>query len=205
MLRYWTVTSYVTKKIASNVTNIVQPVNYNRAGSSAPASNIVRRIHTAHTMDDHNVNEPTTSTEQGTDSADKYLTNGLKRSPLQSKGEEAATKNLLDRLTTVRSHEVLQIRDGTNDSCPKCRGAKQRSSRRSFRKVTLFTLSHGSPTIAVEDWYCISCAMWVHFRGESDAIFPVTKSSAYTTELLYAWVHIVCFQGLSFRSAYMNT
>jgi len=45
----------------------------------------------------------------------------------------------------------------------------------------------------------------VYYSGKWHAIFPVRKKSAFTVELLYVWVHIVCYQGQSFRNAYMTT
>jgi len=149
-----------------------------------------------------NVNEPAPSTSE---TQSTYTTNVQARSPLMCRGEAYATKLLIDDMGRGDGNELVTICELSRLSCPKCETARIPTVSTRLREVTLFTLANGSPTILVEDWRCPSCEDWIMFTGEAQAIFPATKTTAYTTELLYSWVHSVCLLGNSFRNAYMST
>lgn len=86
-----------------------------------------------------------------------------------------------------------------------CDGVRVRSSKDIPRKVTLYTLNHDDVTVVVRDWIFDKCGQLNVYRGTSHGIYPSEVGIAYTTELMYWWVHDMCMSTKSFRSVYGTT
>lgn len=135
-----------------------------------------------------------------------YFTNKMKRPLLPCTSEVKASEVVSDKLKSLRTGQMLVFSDSRCTTCTGCSSTMGDGGHRIMhRKITLFTVAFGSPSIIVRDWTCSKCNTLNLFEGSRTGIYPVAKYSAFTTEILYQWVVMVCFRSISFREAYETT
>lgn len=131
-----------------------------------------------------------------------YVTNKARRTLLMCSRELRDTRSVASKLQQCVS-ECALLRDRSTSTCVFCGTLRGNVGHHEYqRSMTLFTAMQGAPTVVVTDWKCYHCGTLNLFKGEDGAIFPFTKNTAYTTELLYLWTLLVCYRGMSFRDAY---
>ena len=135
-----------------------------------------------------------------------YTPIDVRRPILPCRGEWDNMVSVAKALDKVRSDEVLVFDDRVQGNCHKCGNPNNGENHDGYsRNVSLFTLNHGTHRVKVYDWWCPVCEETRRFSGRGTGLFPVTHNSAFTTELMYIWLEMTCFQGYSFRNAYRTT
>ena len=94
----------------------------------------------------------------------------------------------------------------SNEKCERCgKEIDENGSPLSQRELFLTTLTQGTIVVEVHEWLCTHCNEYVSYKVARDTIFPAFEYLSYSYELLYKWVELVCYRGISFRMAYETT